>query len=56
MLRTTLPTNLPAKGTRATPQEARRWLRAAATIRGVDQQVITSPGSAPAPRALPLME
>ena len=31
MLRTTLPTNLPAKRTRATPQEARRWPRAAAT-------------------------
>jgi hypothetical protein len=56
MLRTTLPTNLPAKRTRATPQEARRWPRAAATIREGDPQVITSPGSAPVPRALPLME
>ena len=44
MLRTTLPTNLPAKRTRATPQGARRWPRAAATIRGQDPPGDNQPG------------
>ena len=43
---TTLLNNAPASSFRATPPEGRRWPCAAATIRAVDQQVITSPDSA----------
>ena len=43
---TTLPNNLPASSFRATPPEGRRWPCAAATVRALDQQVITSSDSA----------
>ena len=43
---TTLLNNAPASSFRAVPPEGRRWPCAAATIRAVDQQVITSPDSA----------
>ena len=43
---TTLPNNLPASSFRAVPPEGRRWPCAAARIRELDQQVITSPDSA----------
>ena len=43
---TTLLNNAPASSFRAVPPEGRRWPCAAATIRVVDQQVITSPDSA----------
>ena len=48
---TTLLNNAPASSFRATPPEGRRWPCAAATIRVVDQQVITSPDSARAAAA-----
>ena len=46
MTTTLLNNNAPASSFRATPPEGRRWPCAAATIRAVDQQVITSPDSA----------
>ena len=42
----TLPNNVPASSSSATPPEGSRWPCAAATIRAGDQQVITSPDSA----------
>ena len=43
---TTLLNNAPASSFRATPPEGRRWPCAAATIRALGKQVITSPDSA----------